>query len=431
MKKVSKLYYVLTYIFFLYPPFIWGIVSIYSSSITRSDHIITLILNLILLLALALGIALAIYLDKIHVPSKIEQKYLLFGLIGNILMYFYTFQNALELSNLITVYLLLILVLGVHSLLISRSIKPLELWILLPLFIVIDYIHLAITGCGWTDYNCSSVGEGGQTVALILYLVMIFSIFVYYIKQLIQYQLLDILKLLHLLMGITVVVLFQNIQNLSTNTERFLMTLLIALAFLLIVDFIISIVNKTYTHKMTLFYIRTLTLIGLGIMIGTMELFTDPRPQKEILAIMVAVTYISLSINILKTLLNVKVTDTLKFRPTSYTQKYRLTEELISDIHQVTLLKDDVEVGLYGYEIRDIPMQDKTQVNILSFDLPNDNTDQDYMLDKMISELTKKGDSILFESIKFDPTLDTLLIYKGFVMIFHQKTHLVSYILET
>ncbi len=430
MKKVNKMYYILTYMFFLYPPFIWGLVSIYSNSVSSDDHIATLYINLILLLVLIAAIAGAIYFDKLHVPTQTEQKYLLFGLIGNIVMYFYTFQNALNISNFVTVYLLLIVVLGVFTLLISKTIKPLELWILLPLFIAIDYIHLAITGCGWTDYNCGNVSNSGETIIIILYFVMLISIFLYYIKQIVQYQLIDPFKLIHGLLGIIIIIMFQNIMDLSTSAENLLMTLLIALAFLLIVDFIVSIVNKTYTHRMTLFYIRTLTLIAIGMLTGMIELFKDPSVEKEFLGVMVAVTYISLGINILKPLLGVTIPDTFKLSPTTPKLNYHFTEEMITDIHQITMLKDDIEIGLYGYRIENVTLNDTQQVNIISFDIPDEPTDQKHLIEEMLKDLRNVGDTIVFESIKFNDTLDELLKNYGFTALYHNETHLMSYILE-
>lgn len=427
MKKVSKMYYILTYMFFLYPPFIWGLVSIYNNSSELKDHILTLIINIILIICLIGGVAFAIIKETLHFPKKIEQKHLIFGLLSNIVVYFYTFQNALNISNLVTVYLLLMIVLMMYSLLISKQIKPLELWILLPLFIIIDYIHLAITGCGWTDYSCSSVSQSGTVVAIILYYLIILSIYFYYTKQIIMYNLFKPFKIIHIGIGTVIVFLFQMINDLGTTAEKLLMTLLIALVFIMVVDFIVSIVNKTYTHKMTLFYIRTLTLIAFGALIGATELLTNPSVEKEFLVVMVAATYVSLGINILKPLLGVYVDDSFTHKHSSMAT-YQFKEESFDDVTQVTMKKKDLEIGLYTYKIIDFPNKEHHQINIVSFDLPEEVSDQHQLLNHLEHRLNDKGSYIVFESINFDASLDSLLTEIGFDRIYHQETELITYL---
>ncbi|MCF7925607.1 MAG: hypothetical protein K9L26_03640 [Candidatus Izimaplasma sp.] len=427
MKKVSKMYYILTYMFFLYPPFIWGLVSIYNNSSELKDHILTLIINIILIICLIGGVAFAIIKETLHFPKKIEQKHLIFGLLSNIVVYFYTFQNALNISNLVTVYLLLMIVLMMYSLLISKQIKPLELWILLPLFIIIDYIHLAITGCGWTDYSCSSVSQSGTVVAIILYYLIILSIYFYYTKQIIMYNLFKPFKIIHIGIGTVIVFLFQMINDLGTTAEKLLMTLLIALVFIMVVDFIVSIVNKTYTHKMTLFYIRTLTLIAFGALIGATELLTNPSVEKEFLVVMVAATYVSLGINILKPLLGVYVDDSFTHKHSSMAP-YQFKEESFDDVTQVTMKKKDLEIGLYTYKIIDFPNKEHHQINIVSFDLPEEVSDQHQLLNHLEHRLNDKGSYIVFESINFDASLDSLLTEIGFDRIYHQETELITYL---
>ncbi len=300
MKKRNNIYFILTYLFFIYPPFIWGLVMIYRERNFDMVHITSLYINLILLGVIALICGLLVYLKKIHVPSELEIKYLLFGLIGNIVVYFYTFQNLMHIEDIVTIYLILLVVLLVHYFLISRTLKVIELWLLLPLFIVIDYIHLIYTGCGWSEgYECY---QGSTDVfQYILYTILILASLAYYSYRVYLLKLVDYFKYINIALVAVMAVLIQDIELFD---ERIVATVGIMLAFFTIVDFVVSIVNKRYTHRILFFYIRMYTILTIFSVMGAMEFFQG-NASYEILMIMVSITYVSLFTNIFRSLLKV------------------------------------------------------------------------------------------------------------------------------
>jgi hypothetical protein len=94
------------------------------------------------------------------------------------------------------------------------------------------------------------------------------------------------------------------IQEIKVYDSRFFGTLMIAIPFFIILEFIITIVNKTYTHKTLIFYFRTSTLFFVMTFLNEMNFFSGDA-NYEILILMIAITYTSLFITILSFLLKV------------------------------------------------------------------------------------------------------------------------------
>ena len=333
MKSKSKIYFILTYLFFIYPPFIAGLVGIYQP-FDQETHVTSLFVNILLLLIIASICSILYQSEKIHFPTKDEQKYLLFGLLGNIVVYFYTFQYGLDIERIITVYLILILVLGFYYLLIERKLRPIELWIFMPIYAFFDYLLVAIRGCGWeTSYYCIASTQYDGFIKYLFFIIVLGTV-LYYIYKIILYRLFDVFKLLNILF-----ILYLSIYATSIIYEisDFTLTIMILYPFFLIVDFIVKLVNKSYTHKMLLFYVRTFAIFIVFFSLGTADFYRDPF-YPEILFLLVVLTYFSLGISILKFLLKIEVAEEniiQVIKDIFYGPKYKeATEKDIALIHE-------------------------------------------------------------------------------------------------
>lgn len=302
MKKENKLYIIISYIFFILPPFIWLIVELYSIGPSENTHIASLIGNVLVYAVLTLVIYLVSRKSDLSFPTDTEKKHLLFGLIGNVTIYFYTFQNFLNIEGFVTIYLVLIIILAVYYLLFAKEFKPLELWILAPTFLIIDTIHFLYTGCGFTEsYSCVPVANPIWFIYGLYWIIVLVSLG-YYIMKTINIRPFSILKYINIGLVVTLSIVVENFIDFDT---KFVGTLLIAFPFFIIVDFIISIVNKTYQSKTIIFYIRTTTILAIMIYLNLVEFWTG-NADKGILGVMVAIIYISLVIVILSRLLHVE-----------------------------------------------------------------------------------------------------------------------------
>ena len=304
MKKVSKIYYVLTYLFFIYPPFIAGLVLIYNES-DNFLHINSLIWNIILLFILFAFLAVRIYMKKLHIPTAREIRYLAFGFIGNVVMFLYTFQNSMRIDGVITIYLVLLIVLAVHYLLISRKLQPLELWIFLPIYLVFDTIFYGVKGCTFTSsYSCFQYTPYEPFLKAFFVLILIFMI-LYMIYKVLSYRQHTILKFINY---VIVFVLSMYALSEFDGDDKLLMTFAIMLPFFIILDFVVSIINKTYSHKTILFYIRTSTIIIICMLIGNVVI-GERLLDNEALSIFVVGTYVALAVNLLRYILRIEVKD--------------------------------------------------------------------------------------------------------------------------
>lgn len=304
MKKLNRTYFILTYLFFIYPPFIQSLVAIYARNIFDT-HLVSLVANLVLLALIFLICALLYFNEKIHFPTKQEQRYLLFGLLGNIVVYFYTFQYQLNIEKIITVYLILILVLGFYYLLIERKLKPIELWILMPIYAFYDYLLVAVRGCGWeSTYYCVASTQYDNFFKYLLLAIFMGTV-LYYIYRILLYRLFDFFKIMNI---IFIIYLSFALGDIFDSVSDFTLTIMILYPFLLVVDFIVKLVNKTYSHKMLLFYIRTFAIFIVFASLASIGFYQD-RFHPEILFLLVMLTYFSLGISILKFIIKTDVKD--------------------------------------------------------------------------------------------------------------------------
>lgn len=301
MKKIQRLYYILSYVFFILPPFIWGLVELYLDNPNREVHIVSLFVNLIILAIIGFVCGILIKKRTLHLPSKMEYKYLLFGLSGNVVVYFYTFQNMLKLQNIITVYLILLIVLSVHYFLISKKITNWELWILLPLFLLIDYIHLLLTGCGFTSFDFCMENDVNIGILYTLYIIIFISTVGFYGYKIYLYKRYNFYGISNMVLFLMIGFLAQDFFDID---EKVVGTITITAIFLIILDFIVGIVNKTYTNRTLLFYIRTTTVLILFSLLSE-ERFFKGEASRDMLVLMVFTTYASLGISILKSLLHI------------------------------------------------------------------------------------------------------------------------------
>lgn len=340
MKKRNNSYYILTYLFFIYPPFIWGLVLIYQDSPTSKEHITSLWINLIVWLVIGFVCGLLVYLKKLHLPSDDEIKHVIFGIIGNIVVYFYTFQNLMKIDDFVTIYLILIIILGVHALLISKRLIAKELWLLMPIFLFLDIVHMISTGCGYTDGSVC-YGNTAGVMEYIVYSLMLLISIGYYLYKIYLLRQFDILKIIN---AVLITIMSITIQFEDVN-EEFMLTVAIAMPFFTIMDFIVNIVNKKYTHKMLFHYVRAYTILMLFSVMGGMGFFYG-EVNYEMLNLMVTIAYVSFFIVIFRTLLKV---DSIK--------EVRVNREIMfmnySNIHKEELLDEYGEVAINHMSLDD------------------------------------------------------------------------------
>lgn len=302
MKALRHIYTIIGYVLFVLPPFIWGLVELYLEQDDVRPHIVSLVVNLIVLALLGLVGFILIQQKVVAMPTAQEQHHLLFGLAGNVIIYFYTFQNMMNIQNLVTIYLVLLVIIGLRRILITNSISEWELWILMPIYLVIDTLHLLITGCGITNTAGVCVpNDVPLWILYVLYTTVVLSTMGWYAYKVAQYKRFTFFGITNMVLILFIAIYGQEFVSIN---EKLMGTVAILAVFLILLDFIVSIVNKTYSHRTLLFYLRTTTFLVLSLLLVE-ENFWEGAASKNTLIMMVITTYVSLGIVILKHLLDV------------------------------------------------------------------------------------------------------------------------------
>lgn len=289
----SKLYLFFTSLMFLFAPLSLGLASIYFKFDIDNIHNQGLLVNVILLLILVAIIGLLVKSKKLETPNLIEKKYLLFGFLSNVVMYFYVFQNSLVIEEFITIYITTILILLLYYFVISKRPIIYELWIFSIWFFIVDTIHYQFI---WTEGYYSNHPIDVNLLQHAFYLtipLLTFSLFIYAIYK---YKALDVFTKI----AIGIVLLSTVIVLDSVDMDsKYMLTLNLILPFVIITDFITMLIYKRFNILKIPFYIRLYTIMILMIYYSEEGLFQPITYSNQRLYEMVAIIYVSLICNLI------------------------------------------------------------------------------------------------------------------------------------
>ncbi len=256
MKKTSKLYLFFTSLFFLFSPFSLGLTYIYFDDAEEFLEINGLIINIVLILILGTVMGILIFKEKLNMPNKEEIKYLIFGLLSNVVMYFYVFQDPLNIEKFMTIYFAMILILLLYMLIIDYKKLNYELWIIAVFFFVVDFIHYEYIGSHNSDiFRNVDV----NFIQRVFYSFVPLVALTLYISKIIKYKIIDTFAIIIFAIAILVSTIYLGIES----DSKFILTLNLLIPFVIITDFILSIIYKRFNMYKIPFYIRMVTIILL------------------------------------------------------------------------------------------------------------------------------------------------------------------------
>ncbi len=347
MKTSSKLYLFFTSLMFLFAPLSIGLAAIYFEIDNDEIHLPGLLVNVILLLILVGIIGALIYKKKLLMPNLLEKKFLLFGLLSNVVMYFYVFQNSLVIEEFITVYITVVLILLLYFVIISKKPIIYELWILGVWFFIMDTIHYQFiyrTG-SYYDYEIIDVNFLQHIFYLTIPLLAL-GLFAYHMYK---YKVIDIFTSISI--GILLLVTLLFFEGIDMES-KFMLTLNLILPFVILTDFITMLIYKRFNILKIPFYLRLYTLLVLVIYYAEEGLFQSTTYSYEGLWEMVAIIYVALICNLIILLLPHKGVSTEALEDDSELAK-EIKETLLSidlDALTITTLKALAKVkGIKGY----------------------------------------------------------------------------------
>jgi len=304
MKNASRIYLFITSLFFMFSPFSLGIVEIYFEDTTMKDHISGLIVNMSIIFILSIILGILIKNGKLKIPNNFEIKLLVFGILSNIVVYFYTFQNSLNIEKFITIYFTIVLILILYYFVIDRKKLNYELWIFAILFLMVDFIHFSYI---FRDY------EGGAyfpsyVQATFWHRLLFYSVplatLALFISKIKSYKILDWFS--YVFIGLTVLISSVFIQGIDIE-DKLILTFNLIIPFVIIIDIIISIIYKNFKIYKITFYIRMGTIILLIYIYNGISYFVMNSYSDHNLIELVMITYVVIVCNLIEYLVPKKL----------------------------------------------------------------------------------------------------------------------------
>lgn len=297
MKKVSKIYLFLTSLFFLFSPFALGIEDIYFEDTSLVEHISGLIVNSALILIMGVTIAILIKNKKLKAPNLVEIKYLIFGFLSNVVIYFYAFQNSLNIEKFITIYFTMIIILLLYQIIIDRKTINYELWIFALLFFIVDFIHF--------EYIYVEDSNGGyfpnnleaNFIQRVLFISVPVATLALYASKIRKYKVMDWFS--YVFIALTVLITLVFFESIDVE-DKLILTFNLLIPFVILIDIILSIIYKRFRIYKLTFYVRMGTIIMLIYIYNGLDYFSMYSYSDHNLIELVMITYIAVICNLVE-----------------------------------------------------------------------------------------------------------------------------------
>lgn len=343
MKTSSKLYLFFTSLMFLFAPLSIGLAAIYFEIENDDIHLPGLLVNGILLLILVGVIIALIKKQKLLFPNLLEKKFLLFGFLSNVVIYFYVFQNSLVIEEFITVYLTIILILLLYYVIISKKPIIYELWIFGIWFFIADTIHYQFI---FTDYDSSATVSVNffQHLLFLSIPLLTLGVFAYYIYK---YKVIDVFTKISV--GIVILASLVFINGIDADS-KYILTLNLILPFVMLTDLITMLIYKRFNILKITFYLRLYTIMILMIMYASEGIFRSDTYSNEELYTMVAVIYVAVICNLIIFLIPKKTDQLVEEYDELVTESNETVLRINLDTLTITTLKALAKSkGIEGY----------------------------------------------------------------------------------
>lgn len=292
----SKLYLFFTSLMFLFAPLSAGISFIYFDGYEDFTHFQGLVINLVFIAIMALAIYILKERKVLALPNIKESKHLLFGLLSNILIYFYVFQYSLEIQRLMSIYLVVFLILILYFFIIDKKTIIKELWILNIWLLFMDTLHYQ------SFYNnvpaSYMLGDVGSFFVVLLYFSIPLVGLGLYIYNMIGYKVIDTFTLIAIgIVSISTLSFFDVILE----DYRFIATLYLILPFVILSDLITMLIYKRFNPLKIAFYIRLYAIFGFILFYAQSGYFKNGVAgfAHETLFEMIGIIYVAIIANLI------------------------------------------------------------------------------------------------------------------------------------
>lgn len=289
MMKNNLIYYIMTYIMYLYPPFIWFMVMVnFDTMSDQNQWIVGLVVNVIFVLITSSVLYLLAYLKKIPKIEQDEKAHFIFGYVGNVIVYLYVYQNLMNIERWYSVFTLVLILVIAYKYLISQKITFKEILLFSVIFGVIDYIIIIISGNTLLSDNIQHISDTQSMTFQIMVLGALIFTIGWYGFRLYKHHAWGLLR--YILLGFIVITL---IMFYGEAQEELIATLAIITVFTWLIDIILKLIHKTFKVYDLVFYARLIMVTVVLLMIKTMELYVFPNFELESMFLLIAIFYVT------------------------------------------------------------------------------------------------------------------------------------------
>jgi len=289
MMKNNLIYYIMAFVMFLYPPFIYFMIIINFESLSDSiQWLIGMGVNAAFVIATISILSILAIKKRITKPKQDEQNHLIFGMIGNVIVFLYTYQYSMEIEQFVSVFSLVLLLVLSYKWLISKTIAFREVFLLSIGFGLFDYIIIALTGN--TLFGRFYGFTAAESIGFqIVFVIILFSCIGLYIWKLITNHTWTLLRFVF----VSFLAGFLIINYIDDNQEKLFLTFLILGFFSWIVDIILRLIHKEFKVSDVVYYVRVILLTDLLLYIHDVGLLHLPDFRLNQMGWLIAIFYVS------------------------------------------------------------------------------------------------------------------------------------------
>ncbi len=267
--KNNLIYYIMTYVMFLYPPLIFFLVMINFDNMSDTGQWVTGIIADFAFVLITTGVMAWLAISK-RIPKieKDELNHFIFGYIGNVVVFLYVYQNMIGIERFYSVFSLVLVLVLVYKYLISGRITFKEIFMFSIVFSVLDYLIIIITGNTLLADNVSFTNAESTIFQILFILVLLYSIGFYILKLYRNHKWTDLRFAYIGFLAVFVISYYVN-----SDSVQWFGTFMVLAFFSLIIDIILRLIHKEFKTIDLVFYARTILLAVVLMFVKDMEIY--------------------------------------------------------------------------------------------------------------------------------------------------------------
>jgi hypothetical protein len=293
----------------------------------QTQWIVGIIVNVIFVVLTTTILYLMAIMHKIPKMEKDECHHFIFGYIGNMIVFLYTYQYSMQIERFVSVFSLILILIFAYKYLVSKQITFKEILLFGIVFGIYDYIIIIFTGN--TLFSESSTFTQTESIIFqICYLILILFSIGYFAYKLYKNHHWNPLR--YILVGF--ITIFLLVIYINDRLEELFMTFLILALFTWLIEIILKFIHKEFKILDYVFYARILMITMVIAFMHEMNIFSFPDFELGQMGWIIGFFYVSSFSDILThvspkktniTHLNLNIDEYLKHIYKSITSRYK------------------------------------------------------------------------------------------------------------